>query len=88
MKYSVSYSDGALKDLKKIDHYQATLIISWIEKHLVDCENPRVHGKSLKYDRKNEWRYRIGAYRILAEIEDEVVTIAIINVGHRKDIYN
>jgi len=87
MSYSVEYSDNAKKALKKIDKHQTQIIISWIEKNLVNCENPRLHGKPLRHDRKGEWRYRVGSYRLLAEIHDNLVTIEIISIGHRRVVY-
>ena len=87
MSYSVNYSDDALKSLKKIDRHKAKIIVGWIEKNLIGCENPRRHGKALRHDRKDEWCYRVGTYRLIADIQDRVVTIEIINVGHRKGIY-
>ena len=88
MPYLVNYSDNAGKTLKKMDRHQAKIIISWIEKHLVGCENPRLHGKPLQHDRKGEWRYRVGDYRLIADIQDSIVTIELINIGHRRKIYN
>ena len=88
MGYEVQYSENAKKALRKIDRHQAQIIIAWIEKNLIGCENPRLYGKSLRSDRKGEWRYRIGSYRIIADIQDSLVTIEIINVGHRKEIYD
>jgi len=88
MGYSVDYSEDALKDLKKIDKHQAKIIIAWIEKNLLGCENPRQYGKALRYDRRDEWCYRVGSYRIIADIQDSTITIEIINVGHRKEVYN
>ena len=87
MKYSVEYSKQAVKDLKKLDKYTRSLILGWIEKNLVNCENPRLHGKSLVANHSGEWRYRIGDYRILAEIQDEKVIILVLQIGHRRDIY-
>ena len=60
MTYSVNYSKSAVKDLKKLDSQTRKLILSWIEKNLVNCSNPRAHGKALKGNRQDEWRYRIG----------------------------
>jgi mRNA interferase RelE/StbE len=88
MMYNVRLTENAKKDLKKIDKYQAKIIISWLRKNLQDCENPRIHGKPLGYDRKGEWRYRVGAYRLIADIQDNIVTIEIISVGHRKEVYD
>ena len=88
MKYKVLFSDRAIKQLEKIDNYTKALIMGWIEKNLVDCENPRLHGKSLTGDRKGQWRYRIGNYRLICEIHDKEITILVLEVGHRRNIYN
>ena len=88
MGYDVQYSDNALKAIKKIDRYQAEIIISWIEKNLVGCNDPRLHGKPLVGDNKDCWRYRVGAYKIIADIQDNLVRIEIINVGHRREVYD
>lgn len=52
------------------------------------CENPRLHGKGLTADKVGQWRYRIGDYRLIAEIEDKEITILIVNIGHRSEIYD
>ena len=88
MGYDVQLSDNAEKDLQKIDRYQAKIIISWIEKNLRGCDDPRLHGKPLVGDKKDYWRYRVGAYRIIADIQDKLVRIEIITVGHRREVYD
>ena len=50
-------------------------------------ENPREKGKKLKGNLKDYWRYRVGKYRIITEINDEDITIIVINIGHRSDVY-
>lgn len=88
MKYHVEFSKDALKQLKKMDKTNASLILGWIRKNLENCENPRIHGKGLTANRSGEWRYRVGDYRIIAEIIEDKVVILVLNIGHRKDIYN
>ena len=88
MKYSVEYTPRAVKELKKLDKQTRALIFGWIEKNLVDCENPRQHGKSLTANRSGQWRYRIGDYRLIAEIHDEKVVILVLTVGHRREVYD
>jgi len=85
--YSVRLSDDARKDLKKIDRQQAKIIVAWLRKNLEGCADPRQHGKTLRHDRRNEWCYRVGSYRLIADIQDGVVTIEIISVGHRREVY-
>ena len=87
MIYHVEFTKYALKELKKIDKTTASLIIGWIRKNLEGCDNPRIHGKGLTADKSGQWRYRVGDYRIIAQIRDERVTILVINIGHRREIY-
>jgi mRNA interferase RelE/StbE len=87
MTYSVEYTSKALKQLKKMDRQTAAFIISYIEKNLVNCTDPRRYGKSLQGNLKDKWRYRVGNYRILAKIEDHRIIIVILEVGHRRSIY-
>ena len=87
MSYSVRYDEKALKQLKKMDRSVQKLITSWIEKNLIDTENPRLHGKGLSGDKSGSWRYRVGDYRILADIRDDEIIIIIVEIGHRREIY-
>ena len=87
MEYEVVFTEKALKSLKKMDKHISSLIIGWVEKNLQGCANPRQFGKGLIANRSGQWRYRIGDYRLLADIQDEKIIILIINVGHRRDIY-
>ncbi len=88
MKYTVEFTPKALKKIKKLDKHTASLIVGWIRKNLQDCENPRLHGKGLTANKSGQWRYRVGDYRLIAEIYDDKIVILILNVGHRRDIYD
>lgn len=88
MKYTVTFTKDALKQLKKMDKVTAALILGWIRNNLQGCDNPRVHGKGLTANRSGQWRYRVGDYRIIAEIQDDNVLILVLNIGHRRDVYS
>lgn len=87
MKYRVEYTKTAVKQFKKMDKRIAAFILSYIEEKLVDCENPRLYGKALQGSLNDKWRYRVGDYRVLAKIDDGVVAVIIVEVGHRKNVY-
>lgn len=87
MKYTVTFTKEALKQLKKMDKASAALILGWIRKNLEGCDNPRIHRKGLTANRSGQWRYRVGDYRIIAEIYDDKVVILVLNIGHRRDVY-
>ena len=86
--YRVEFSKNALKQLKKLDKPTAALVLGWIRKNREGCSNPRIHGKGLTANRSGQWRYRVGDYRIIAEIIDEKITILVVNVSHRRDVYD
>ena len=88
LNYEVQFSDKALKTLKQIDKHQAKLILAWINKNISECCDPRIQGKALVGDKKYYWRYQVGSYRLIAEIDDGQVRINIINIGHQREIYN
>lgn len=85
--YNVEFSESALKSLKKLDKYTIRVIKNWVVKNLVDCDDTRVHGKALKGNLAGIWRYRVGDYRLFADIHDNVVTIEIFEIAHRSKIY-
>ena len=87
MKYKVVFSENALKQLKKLDKHISALIIGWIDKNLEGTNNPRQHGKALVANRNGQWRYKIGDYRAICEIQDNKITILVLEIGHRRSIY-
>lgn len=87
MNYKLVFTDKAKKQLKKLDKHTAALIIGWLEKNIENCENPRIHGKGLVENKSWQWRYRIGDYRVICEIEDEEIIVLVLEVGHRREIY-
>lgn len=88
MIYKIEYSDRARKQIRKLDKQTQFLIKGWIDKNLIGTTNPRQHGKALTANRNGQWRYRVGNYRILAEIQDDKVIVLGLEIGHRKNIYN
>lgn len=86
MKYQIVYEKRVIKSLYKIDKGQQVMILAWIEKNLVNTDEPRKHGKVLKSNLKEYWRYRVGDYRIITDINDDQIQIIFFNIGHRKEI--
>lgn len=87
MKYCVETTTRFDREFKKLDRYTQRMIKSWIDKNLVNCNDPRLHGKALSANRRGQWRYRIGDYRLICQIEDDVLIILALSTGHRKEIY-
>ena len=88
MRYKVIFTERAKKQSKKLDKHIAALIIGWLEKNIQNCENPRLHGKGSVENKSGQWRYRIGDYRVICEIQDKEIIVLVLEVGHRREIYN
>ena len=86
-EWKIVFSEQAVKQFSKLDRYTQTFIHSWIIKHLKNVIDPRKIGKPLVGNHKGKWRYRVGDYRLLCQIIDNEITIIIITVGHRKEVY-
>ncbi|HFI0579337.1 TPA: type II toxin-antitoxin system RelE/ParE family toxin [Streptococcus suis] len=86
-KYRLELTKRAMKDLAKLDKPTQALIVKWLQQNLQDTTTPRAQGKALTGQLSHLWRYRVGNYRILAEIHDNTITIEVVKIGHRKDIY-
>ena len=87
-QYHVDYSASTHKTLRKLDPGIRAMILRWIDKNLVGCSDARAHGKALTGSLSGLWRYRVGNYRLIADIQDDRLVILMLEVGHRSEIYN
>ena len=90
MSYRVVLSEEVIQTLKKMDRPMAARIYSWIGKNPEGCSSEK--SRQI-IGRKSFWRMdcysnRHNAYRFLAKIEDEIVTIYILEVSHRSNVYD
>ena len=87
MIYHVETTSRFDKEFKKLDRYTQRIMKAWIVKNLEGCEDPRQHGKGLTANRSGQWRYRIGDYRLICEIQDDKLVILDLTIGHRREVY-
>lgn len=65
-----------------------TQIVKFMRKRVSQLDNPRSIGEAMKGSRfAGLWRYRSGDYRILCDIQDQKITILVVLVGHRRNVY-
>ncbi len=86
--WKIEWDSKALKEAKKLDRDARKKIVEYLEKRVLASQNPYQFGKPLKGNKAGIWRYRVGNYRILCQIEDKALIVLVIAVGHRKDIYS
>ena len=88
MIWKIEFDSDVEKDLRKLGHTAQKRIITFLKEKIATGHDPRVHGKALTGNLIGLWRYRVGDYRIISKIEDNVYTVLVIKVGHRKEIYD
>jgi mRNA interferase RelE/StbE len=88
MAWRLEFGRQALKDLDDLDAAVRARILRYLRERVAVLDNPRQLGSALQGKTYTGlWRYRIGDYRVLAHIKDGAVTILVVEVGHRRDIY-
>ena len=87
MTWKIEFDDRARKELRKLDRTAQSSILHYLRKKIATKDNPRRFGDPLRKNLSGFWKYRIGAYRIICDIQEDVVTVRVIRVGHRKNIY-
>ena len=87
MSYRIETTAKFDREFKILERYTQKMVKAWIEKKLIDCDDPRAHGKGLTANRSGQWRYRIGDYRMICQIEDSKLIILALTIGHRSNIY-
>jgi mRNA interferase RelE/StbE len=88
MVWRIEIAPAAKKELNKLDRQTAQRILTFLRKRIAPLKDPRSIGDALKGPKFGEyWRYRAGDYRIIVRIEDDVLLILVLRVGHRKHVY-
>ncbi len=87
MAWTIEYSETARKLLKKLDKNIAKKILDYMDERILGSEDPRNSGKALTGPLSNLWRYRVGDFRIICDIQDKRLRILVLTLGNRKDIY-
>lgn len=87
MAWTINYADSALKELRKLDRQQAGRILDFMDKRIAILSDPRAQGKALTGPLGALWRYRVGDYRVICDIQDNMLCVLVVKIGNRKDVY-
>jgi mRNA interferase RelE/StbE len=88
MAWKIEFHPGAEKELAKLGSAATQRILRFLHDRIVPSQDPRAIGQALKGSELGEfWKYRVGDYRVIARIEDSIVTIFVVRIGDRKSVY-
>ena len=87
MAWTVEIDAFAQKQLRKLDRPVQRRLLDWLDERIEGCKNPRHFGEPLRGDLNGLWRYRVGDYRIMCEIQEQKLIVLALAIGHRCEIY-
>jgi mRNA interferase RelE/StbE len=85
--WRIEITRTATRQITKLDRRAQEEIMRFLRERLSSAENPRQWGRALQGEKRGLWRYRVGDYRIICEIKDKEITVVVLELGHRKDVY-
>jgi len=88
MAWRIEYDLAVRKTVEKLDRQARDRIRDFLHNRIAKLDDPRQNGKALKGSALgNFWRYRVGDYRIICDIQDKRLVVLVIEIGHRRDVY-
>ena len=88
MVWIISYTESSSKQLKKLDKQTALRVLDYRDERVAVLADPRSLGKNLKGPKVGEyWRYRVGDIRVICNIVDGQMTVLVIEIGNRREVY-
>lgn len=87
MAWRIDYTETAKGQLRKFDKPVARRIVDYMDQRIAPLEDVRSTGKALAGPLGGFWRYRVGDYRIICEIQDDALRILVVETGNRREVY-
>jgi mRNA interferase RelE/StbE len=88
LAWRINLTATAVKQLSKLDKSEARRITAFLRERIGTLDDPRTLGKPLTGSQLGEfWRYRVGDYRIICDIQDQALVVLVVEIGNRRDVY-
>jgi mRNA interferase RelE/StbE len=87
LTWRIEFTRTAEKQIVKLDRQAQASILRYLGQCVQPSEDPRQLAKALHGDKQGLWRYRVGNYRLICDIQDEKLTVLVLAVAHRKEVY-
>ncbi|MGH8599435.1 MAG: type II toxin-antitoxin system RelE family toxin [Burkholderiales bacterium] len=88
MAWRIEFSESAVKQLSRLDRQTAQRIMRFLRERVAPIDDPRGVGAALRGEVLGKyWKYRVGNYRVICDIRDHIVTVIVVHIGHRREVY-
>ncbi|CUX41366.1 conserved hypothetical protein [Agrobacterium genomosp. 13 str. CFBP 6927] len=85
LTWKIEFQRAAIKQLGKLTKSDTNRIVSFLADRIAEDDNPRRTGAALQgSELGNFWRYRVGDYRIICDIQDHKLVVLVVEIGHRR----
>jgi mRNA interferase RelE/StbE len=85
--WTLEYARTVRKSVEKLDPQTRSRIRDYLENWIAALDDPRTVGKGLKGPLATFWRFRVGDYRIICDVQDHRLVVLVLEIGHRPDVY-
>jgi len=86
--WTIEFERAAAKEFRKLESQAQRRIRNFLEQRILTGESPRIAGSPLHGTHSSLWRYRVGPFRVIVDIQDDRMIVLVVRVAHRRDIYN
>jgi len=87
MSWEYQFEDRALRELKRLGKTDQERVLRYLKHRIIASGDPKAFGKALRHQLVGLWRYRIGDVRMICRIEDNLLVVLVVKIGHRRDVY-
>jgi mRNA interferase RelE/StbE len=87
LAWTLRISETARRQLKKLDRSTAQTLLRYLNRLVLETEDPRQRGKGLSANLTGLWRYRVGDYRVICDIQNGELVVLVLQVSHRSQAY-
>jgi len=88
LAFRIEFDSEAVKDLKKLDRPVQQRLVGFLKQRVATLDNPRDIGEALAGTKLgNYWKYRVGDWRIICDIEDRRIVVRVLRIGNRREVY-
>ncbi len=88
MTWKIKWSNDARKQLRKLDKKLQQNILNYLGSRITNAKHPHEFGKPLRHDKYGLWRYRVQNARIICHVYENELSVLVVSVGHRRNIYD
>jgi mRNA interferase RelE/StbE len=88
LAFEIEFDPEAVKDLKKLDRPVQQRLVGFLKQRVATLDNPRDIGEALVGAKLGHyWKYRVGDWRIICDIEDGRIVVRVLRIGNRREVY-